>query len=356
MVTTSITKVIGHLPIVVLFSCLTIPLIESGNSGFLDLEKRVAFSALHDSEARYPQPNILPGTREEILKRLCSWCEDSRGSRVCWVYGAAGAGKSAIAQALSEKYTQSGQLAASFFFSRNDATRDKLDPFIATITHQLAISTSLGPYISPLINHAISSKSGILAQKWEIQFQTLITEPSVRVDPRSWSQLPQLVIIDGINECIRVASQERLLQTIQANTSTTPLKFLIFSCPEPHIAKIFHSATFVPSPFYLSLGDYAETVQKDVEGYLRSEFDHIQRKHRQALSSQPASWPGSTIIQQLLDKATGQFIYATAVIKYIDTGERPATPMQRLDIILQAKAVEFSSPYPDLDILYSQTL
>ncbi|KAF9260162.1 hypothetical protein L218DRAFT_1079538 [Marasmius fiardii PR-910] len=177
---------------------------ESGNSGLLDLEKQVAFTALHDSEARYPQPNVLPGTREEILRRLCSWCEGpSKSSRVFWVYGAAGVGKSAIAQALSEKYIQSGQLAASFFFSRNDATRDKLDPFIATIAHQLAISTSLGPYIAPLINHTISSKSGILTKRWEIQFQTLIAEPSVQVNPKSWSHLPQLVIVDGVDECVK---------------------------------------------------------------------------------------------------------------------------------------------------------
>ncbi|KAF9260172.1 hypothetical protein L218DRAFT_1055205, partial [Marasmius fiardii PR-910] len=340
-----------------LFSHLKTPLIESGNSGLLDLEKQVAFNALHDSEARYPQPNVLPGTREEILRRLCSWCEDpSKSSRVFWVHGAAGVGKSAIAQALSEKYIQSGQLAASFFFSRNDTTRDKLDPFIATIAHQLATSTSLGPYISPLINHTISSKSGILTKKWEIQFQTLIAEPSVQVNPKSWSHLPQLVIIDGVDECIRIESQERLLQMIQATTPTLPLDFLIFSRPEPHICDIFHSNTFIPSPFHLSLGDFATEVRKDIEKYLCSEFSRIRKKHQCILLSQPASWPGDLIIQQLLDRATGQFIYATTVIKYIDIGKMPVTPMQRLDIILQAIPVDFSSPYPDLDILYSQIL
>ncbi|KAF9260176.1 hypothetical protein L218DRAFT_821521, partial [Marasmius fiardii PR-910] len=321
------------------------------------LEKRVAFNALHDSEARYPQPNVLPGTREEILRRLCSWCEDpSKSSRVFWVHGAAGVGKSAIAQALSEKYIQSRQLAASFFFSRNDATRDKLDPFVATIAHQIATSKSLGPHISPLISHTISSNSGILTKKWEIQFQTLIAEPSVQVNPKSWSHLPQLVIVDGVDECVKVESQERLLQMIEAATPTLPLKFLIFSRPEPHISDIFHSDSFNPTPFRLSLGDFAGAVRKDIEKYLCSEFAHIRKKHRQALSSQPASWPGDSIIHQLLDRATGQFIYATTVIKYIKSGKIPITPMQRLDIILQARAVQFSSPYPDLDLLYSQIL
>ncbi|KAF9260157.1 hypothetical protein L218DRAFT_873082 [Marasmius fiardii PR-910] len=187
-------------------------LLTGYSNSLVELKAQVAFSALHDSEARYPQPNVMPGTREEILRRLCSWCEDpSQSSRVFWVHGAAGTGKSAIAQALSEKYTQSGQLAAPFFFSRNDATWDKLDPFVATIAHQIATSQSLGPHISPLISHTISSNSGILTKKWEIQFQTLIEEPSIQVDPGSWSKLPQLVIVDGVDECIKVESQVRLV-------------------------------------------------------------------------------------------------------------------------------------------------
>ncbi|KAF9269910.1 hypothetical protein L218DRAFT_1071421 [Marasmius fiardii PR-910] len=326
-------------------------------SGLSMLLKQVAFHALHDSEARYPQPNVLPGTREEILRRLSCWCEDPfKSSRVFWLYGAAGVGKSAIAQALSEKYIKTGQLAAAFFFSRNDASRDKLDPFIATITHQLATSKALSPHLASLIDHIISSIPGILHKNWEIQFQILIAETSAQVDPRSWSQLPRLIIIDGVDECINIKSQKRLLQMIQATTPTLPLDFLIISRPEPHISDVFHSDAFIPRPFHLSLGEFALAAQKDIEEYLHYEFSHIWKKHRHTLLSQSASWPGDVIIQQLVCKATGQFIYATTVIKYIDTGTTPITPMQRLDIILQARVVNFSSPYPDLDLLYSQIL
>ncbi|KAF9261210.1 hypothetical protein L218DRAFT_905769, partial [Marasmius fiardii PR-910] len=217
---------------------------EAGSS-LSKLANQVAFHALHDSEARYPQPNVLPGTREEILRRLSRWCEDPfKGSRVYWVHGAAGVGKSAIAQALSEKYTQNGQLAAAFFFSRNDSSRDKLDPFVATIAYQLAASKSLKPLIASFINHTISSMPEVLYKTWEVQFQMLVADPSAQVDPRSWSQLPRLIIIDGVDECIEVRSQERLLRMIQATIPTLPLDFLIFSRPEPHISYIFHHKLF----------------------------------------------------------------------------------------------------------------
>ncbi|KAF9257924.1 hypothetical protein L218DRAFT_935295 [Marasmius fiardii PR-910] len=324
--------------------------------GLLKLAKAVTFSALHDSEARYPQPNVLPGTREEILGRLSYWCEaPSKISRVLWVHGAAGVGKSAIAQALSEKYIQAGQLAAAFFFSRNDATRDNLDSFVATIAYQLA--TSLDTHLAPLISHIVSSMPEVLHKKIESQFQILITEPSAQVDPRNWSHLPHLVIIDGVDECIQIESQKRLLQMIQAITPHLFLDFLIFSRPEPHIFHIFHHQSFVPAPSHLVLGHFAESVRKDIKKYLQHEFAHIQEDHWHILPHPPSLWPGDSVIMELLDRATGQFVYATTVMKYISHGKLPLTPMERLNIILQAKrTTNLSSPYPDLDLLYSQIL
>ncbi|KAG7093001.1 hypothetical protein E1B28_009300 [Marasmius oreades] len=332
---------------------------SGAESGLSNLSSRVAFNALHDAEARYPQPNVLAGTREEIIGKLSSWCEDdSKNSRVYWVNGAAGVGKSAIAQALCEKYIQTGQLAAGFFFSRNDSSRDKLDPFVATIAHQLATSETLKPFMAPLIDHIIRSTPGIWHKSLEDQFRLLIQEPCAQVDPRNWAQLPRLVVIDGVDECIDVNSQKRLLQMIQNAAPTLPLDFLILSRPEPHISRIFFHEPFTPNPLRLALGDFAESVRADIKRYLCHEFARIRKEHWHTLdSSLQASWPGDTIIDQLVCKATGQFIYATTVTKYIDAGKLPVTPIQRLDVILHAKrTVNSSSPYPDLDLLYSQIL
>ncbi|KAG7093048.1 hypothetical protein E1B28_009342 [Marasmius oreades] len=328
-------------------------------SGLSSLSTWVAFSALHDAKARYPQPNVLHGTREEIIGKLSSWCEDdSKSSRVYWVNGAAGVGKSAIAQALSEKYTQTGQLAAAFFFSRNDSSRDKLDPFVATIAHQLATCKALKPLIAPPIDHVIRSTPGIQEKNWEDQFRMLIQEPCAQVDPRYWAQLPRLVIIDGVDECIDMDSQKRLLRMIQNATPTLPLDFLIFSRPELHICDTFSLESFTPNPSRLALGDFAESVRADIKRYLCHEFARIRKEHRHTLDiSSQASWPDDSVIDQLVSKSTGQFIFATTTTKYIDTGKLPVTPVLRLDVILRAKRVANSpSPYPDLDLLYSQIL
>ncbi|KAF9261563.1 hypothetical protein L218DRAFT_817381, partial [Marasmius fiardii PR-910] len=155
-----------------------------------------------------------------------------------------------------------------------------------------------------------------------------------------WSELPHLVIIDGVDECIHVGSQKRLLSMIQASTPTVPLDFLVFSRPEPHISHIFHHESFIPAPSCLALGDFTESVWEDIKEYLHHQFAHIREVHRHSLFHLQDSWPGNSVIAELLDRATGQFIYATT-----------------LDVILQAKRMaNSSSPYPDLDLLYSQIL
>ncbi|KAK1233275.1 hypothetical protein PQX77_003567 [Marasmius sp. AFHP31] len=318
------------------------------------LSSRAAFSALHDSEARYPQPNVLPGTRKKILQELTNWAEDGSGdkSRVHWVYGAAGVGKSAIAQALSEKFTRTGQLAAAFFFSRNDASRDKLAPFIPTVTHQLVTSHNLKKLLGPLVDHIIHSMPEIWEKNWEQQFKAIIQEPCAQVDPRKWASLPRLVIIDGVDECINVESQMRLLKMIKASPTTLPLDFLIFSRPEPHITRLFRHNFFLPAPRIMSLADFA--VRDDIEKYLRQEFERLREEHK---GTMPASWPGDNVVMVLTDRSTGQFIYVTTVIKFLSIGKGPVTPQQRLEVVLRAEPVlNSASPYPDLDQLYSQIL
>ncbi|KAK1221897.1 hypothetical protein PQX77_015277 [Marasmius sp. AFHP31] len=333
---------------------LSLIMVPTSGTSAAALSSRAAFSALYDSEARYPQPNVLPGTRKTIIQELTSWIEDGSAdkSRVHWVYGAAGVGKSAIAQAMSEKFTRTGQLAAAFFFSRNDASRDKLTPFIPTITHQLITSRTLGPLLAPLVDNAIRSTAGIWEKKWEDQFKATIQEPCAKVDSVNWARLPRLVIIDGVDECIDVESQKRLLKVIKASTATMSLDFLIFSRPEPHITRIFHRKSFIPAPLIMSLADFA--VWDDIEKYLRKEFDRLQKKHKGTL---PTAWPGDDVIMVLVDRSTGQFVYVTTVIKFLSTGKVPVTPQQRLEVVLRAEPVSFfASPYSDLDQLYSQIL
>ncbi|EEB93378.1 hypothetical protein MPER_07972 [Moniliophthora perniciosa FA553] len=77
--------------------------------------------ASHNSETRYPPPKCHPDTRRRVLNVIRDWIHsESPEDCVFWLYGPAGAGKSAIAQTIAE----SGQQKATWFlaFSFSDRT------------------------------------------------------------------------------------------------------------------------------------------------------------------------------------------------------------------------------------------
>ncbi|EEB96115.1 hypothetical protein MPER_04805, partial [Moniliophthora perniciosa FA553] len=78
----------------------------------------------HDSEMRYPPPKCHPNTRQKTLTTLHEWVKNKDSAPVFWLYGPAGAGKSAIAQTFAEHGERDGFLASSFFFSRGNALRN----------------------------------------------------------------------------------------------------------------------------------------------------------------------------------------------------------------------------------------
>jgi hypothetical protein len=69
------------------------------------LREHVAVGAFHNSAERFDPPKCYPKTREAILAKIEAWVKErpeNGGRLVLWMYGPAGAGKSAIAQSIAE--------------------------------------------------------------------------------------------------------------------------------------------------------------------------------------------------------------------------------------------------------------
>ena len=69
---------------------------------------------------------------------------------------------------------------------------------------------------------------------------------------------------------------------------------------------------------------------------------------------QETPWPPEGVIQSLAERASGQFIYASTVIKFID--DRDFHPQQRLDMVLGTLPHGMFSPFAEIDLLYTQIL
>ncbi|KAE9405876.1 hypothetical protein BT96DRAFT_1015348 [Gymnopus androsaceus JB14] len=336
---------------------------EQDYTGLKILYKNAVRGAFYNSEQRFPPPNCHVGTRTQVLEILTSWITDVADSTsIYWLYGAAGVGKSAVAQTISEKFAAS-HLAATFFFARADPSRNNLNSFLITISYQLATSPALGPLLNYPIGLAVRENPSIVHAVLEEQFRDLIVLPCIwltttcRLTTEQWKDLPRLIVIDGLDECIDIASQERLLSIIrQAKTATPPLpfEFLICSRPEPRIRNAFSHQDFHRILDCTDIGESFESG-KDIANYLKHEFSRVRREHGRSMAHTAEDWPGNGIIQQLVQKACGQFIYAATVIKYV--GDYDGFPVERLEIILKITVPDdFDSPYPDLDLLYMQIL
>jgi hypothetical protein len=87
---------------------------------------------------------------------------------------------------------------------------------------------------------------------------------------------------------------------------------------------------------------------RDIRHFLTSKFQalHLKRPHL------PQSWPPQADINNIVEKSSGQFIYAATVIRYIES--RRHQPQDRLKTVLELRSSETDTPFAALDALYLQ--
>ncbi|KAF9254270.1 hypothetical protein L218DRAFT_1009884 [Marasmius fiardii PR-910] len=181
----------------------------------------------------------------------------------------------------------------------------------------------------------------------EAQFRALVVHPLLKWKKDTLELLsmfhtltvPSLVIIDGLDECLKPIEQKEVLSLALATMKERlPISFLICSCPEPQIREAFNQE---------GLGQFIKRVtlngdpnaNQDIRVMLCKGFNKICNK-------------------RLVDKASGQFIYPATILKFID--DEDSNPCYQLQLILGPSSLEPEvcdpPPYHDLDILYTQIM
>ena len=303
---------------------------------------------MHDSNERFPQPKCLPFTRERILQRILNWIESDSSERILWLSGSAGTGKSAIAQTISERCKQNGRLAATFFFFRTSSERNTSKCVVATLAYQIALSV---PRAKDFIASAVEDDPSVFSKDITSQLFQLIIRP-LNLAAQGWDSTQQsLVIIDGLDECIDERQQTDILSAIcnAFMTHQLPLRFLICSRPEHNIRMRFERSDLQSATAQLVL-DTDDTVTQDITTFLEAGFSRIRQEHR----IQETPWPPAHVIPSLAWRASGQFIYASTIVNFID--DRHFQPQQRLDIVFGTLPRGTCSPFAEIDVLYTQIL
>ena len=284
------------------------------------------------------------------------WINDNvRQTRILWMYGTAGTGKSAIEQTIAELCYQMDLLAASFFFSRSVNGRNNKTFLITTIVHQLIESI---PEISEHVGIALHDNPSLLKRSFEAQMDGLVFGPLERAASICgfdfMNHRPKVIILDGLDECGDPETQRHILKALtnSINKHSIPLSFILASRPEQHIREAFDVKLLNSLTTRLVLDDkYLPDV--DIRMFLQSKFQDIKNRHP-SRAKLPSSWPLDKDVERLVQKSSGQFIYASTIIKFIDSQHH--WPPDRLDIVFGISPRGKTTPFAEIDSLYSHIL
>ncbi|RXW21492.1 hypothetical protein EST38_g4366 [Candolleomyces aberdarensis] len=318
------------------------------------LAEQSAPNAFHNSRARYDRPKCDEDTRLEVTTELMNWIEDRTGpQRLLCMTGAAGAGKSALQQTVAERCGKSNILGSAFFFGAADPTRNTVTPVVPTIAFQLGLAN---PALKEAINLAIDNDPTIFSRSLQEQMDTLIAGP-VRGLPDPKALPAYAILIDGLDECKGEHHQSELLGAIKESLLADDLPFRIFIASRPEWAirsELDPGGDLHELAYHIQLSDKYDATA-DIRRYLWRRLRDIGRKSRDPRARSPL-WPAAEDIEILVRAASGQFIYAATVVKYVS--EPRTYPSGRLETVIGWTPAEdqLARPFETLDRLYANIL
>ncbi|KAJ2929844.1 hypothetical protein H1R20_g7227, partial [Candolleomyces eurysporus] len=345
-----------------------------GHAGAVEkLEKHIAAGAMHDSAERCDAPKCHPETRIAVQDEIVSWILHGDGEgepkKILWITGPAGTGKTAIMGSIADTCHKKGLLACGFFFSSfaGSTNRRTKRCLLATFAYQLVQHDGLRD-VGERILSCVERNPAIFERQLEVQLDQLLLQPlrDGRKAPGSptW---PKVIVVDGLDECdaehygdaprspqaaalAKEADQTEILYALlkAANDPSFPFRIIIASRPEHVIQSFFTDvASHATRRIFL---DEKYNPDADMTLFLESKFADIQRRYQL-----PTSWPSKDVKRNLVQNASGQFIYVATVMRFIN--ESSAPPHKVLDQVLKLRVTNASNnPFGPLDALYTHIL
>ncbi|KJA20325.1 hypothetical protein HYPSUDRAFT_43221 [Hypholoma sublateritium FD-334 SS-4] len=318
------------------------------DDGFKHLQAHVAPTA-YASQQDGDAPKCHPNTRTAILSAIMEWVlVATMGLQwILWVNGAAGAGKSAIARSVVDLCLQREIVVVRFFFFRTDPTRNSNKPVVATLAYQLIQSI---PALDSIMTPKIRSNPLIFQESLETQFKVLIFESLRQLHEESPFAKPVVFLVDGVDECAGYENQANLIHTIAEFVAekSVPLIAIFSSRTELQLQMAFNIPKVDGILRRLPL-DTDYRAAEDIRIFLDDSFSKIKTTHPFRSSIDPA-WPAPPLVQEIVNKSSNQFVYASVVVKFISSPR--LHPVRQLDIVRGLRPAGELTPFAQLDALY----
>ena len=261
--------------------------------------------------------------RKWLYEEFQSWVEHQSESRVFWLTGPAGIGKSAFSAKLA---LESKNVVGVHFFKHNDS--DKRDPKRAICALAYYLASQLPEYMNYLIGIDLGQNN--LAEKNLVAlFNYLLVEPLNIITP---PDKRYVLVLDALDEAQNISE---LLDVIGNEFQKVPswLGLVITSRPEADILRRLGRL----KPVEFSALDQLNL--QDIETYLRKNLDIAQISYEE--------WQ----ISLLLDKSEGIFLYVTEVMNELRKGRLSLLNINEFPAGLKGVYLSFfERQFPDLDM------
>ncbi|KAF5312271.1 hypothetical protein D9619_003709 [Psilocybe cf. subviscida] len=318
------------------------------------LNSRMEPGAAYDAAAREDVPKCHENTRVAIVEGIEKWStchEDYHARPIMWMYGPAGSGKTTIMQTVAATFSKEGALAGSFFFSRSAPNRPKTKVnFVITIAYQLWFN------VPAIRDHMVTAlaDSSLVDKSLIYQLDVLIIRPLNKLDAlQIGGRL--IFMVDGLDECESDSCQRDILDLLAHFTRQTLHSFpvLIASRQTSAIQAFFSDADITGKTWGMPIdNDYR--AYEDIRKVVVAAFDNIKLEHP-SKGSLRSQWPAPSDINTIVQRSSGQFIYASVVMKYI--AEHSRHPERSLQTILDVQASGGDPwPYKELDAIYTEIM
>jgi tetratricopeptide (TPR) repeat protein len=262
--------------------------------------------------------------RQWVFDRLNAWLADPTASRLFWIEGGPGVGKTAIAAYLCHKRRE----VAAFHFCRHGHD-DKSDPRRCIMSLAYQLGSQLPDYQQRL---SAMDLQGEVVKSPDTLFDNLIVQPLASPFPTPDRTI--LIVVDALDEATHSGKNE-LAEVLAKGFLHTPcwLRLLITSRPEPEVMQPlqgFSAYTLDP--------DSLEN-QRDIGSYIRQRLPFISA----GLTSE------EEVIGTMLKKSEGIFLYVEKVLTDLQEGR---LTLDRLDAFPQGLGGwfidYFKRQFPDL--------
>ncbi|RXW18424.1 hypothetical protein EST38_g7440 [Candolleomyces aberdarensis] len=300
------------------------------------------------------------------------WIGDRGGpQRLLCMTGAAGSGKSALQQTITECCAELGILSAALFFSSEDPTRNTISFVVPTIAYQIGLKHN---GFRSSVAAAVKHDPHIFSRSLQSQIDVLIVRPFEnlrRSEQLDINTFPYVILIDGLDEC-----QGETTTTLRLGADGVNDRRKAEDRQAELLAAIKHCILDNDLPFRVSIAsrpEWAIRTALEPGGYLRNAAYHLQLSDKYDASGDmrrylwrrfqdigarigDSQWFTKNDIEALVRAASGQFVYVAMAYNYIS--ERRASPAERLKIVLTwtPHKGQVAKPFEALDRLYTHIL